>query len=63
MMNQRKVTCRPCKEENNWEIQDPNGTVLEKHYTSKTECVHAGQKLATEFSCELIVEDETESYE
>ena len=44
----KKITCRPCKEENNWEIEDQNGHVLNQHYESKTACVEAGKKLAEE---------------
>ncbi len=52
-----KVVCRPCKEQNNWEIQDPNGVVLTKHYDTKDACVCAGKRLAEECGCELCVED------
>lgn len=52
-----KVTCRPCKEQNNWEIEDANGVVLKKHYQTKDACVNAGEKLAEECGCELCVED------
>ena len=24
----KTITCRPCKEQNNWEIKDQNGNVL-----------------------------------
>lgn len=51
----KKITCRPCKEQNNWEIEDQYGQVLKKHYASKEECVCAGEKLAEECSCELCV--------
>lgn len=54
-----KVTCRPCKEENNWEIEDENGVVLNKHYQTKEACVEAGRNLANECGCELCVEDTT----
>ena len=50
-----KITCRPCKEENNWEIEDQNGVVLEKHYKSREDCVCAGNKMAEEYGCELCV--------
>ena len=46
--NKTKVTCRPCKEENNWEIEAPNGKVLSKHYNTKSECVKAGRQYAAE---------------
>lgn len=54
----KKVTCRPCKEQGNWEIQNPNGEVLKHHYQSKEDCVCAGKKLAEECGCELCVCDE-----
>lgn len=54
---EKKVTCRPCKEQNNWEIEDENGVVLKKHYQTKEECVCAGEKLACECGCELCVEN------
>lgn len=54
-----KVTCRPCKEQNNWEIEDENGNVLNKHYQTKAECVQAGKKMANECGAELCVEDST----
>ena len=31
----KKITCRPCKEKNNWEIENEFGVVLEKHYKQK----------------------------
>lgn len=52
-----KITCRPCKEENNWEIENQYGEVLEKHYASKQSCVEAGERLANECGCELDVCD------
>lgn len=56
-----KVTCRPCKEQNNWEIEDQNGVVQTKHYQTKSECVSAGRRMAQESGCELCVEDQTAS--
>lgn len=56
-MNNKNVTCRPCKEENNWEIKEPNGQVSNTHYATKQSCVAAGRKMAEEFGCELIVDD------
>lgn len=53
----KKVTCRPCKEQNNREIEDPNGHVQSKHYADKQSCVKAGEKLAEECGCELCVCD------
>ncbi len=60
-MNNNKVICRPCKEENNWEIQEPNGKVSKTHYYSKQACVTAGKKMAEEYACELVVTDEKEN--
>ncbi len=57
-MNNKNVICRPCKEENNWEIQQPNGVVSKTHYYSKNACVKAGEKMAEEYACELVVTDE-----
>ncbi len=56
----KTITCRPCKEQNNWEIEDQHGQVLEKHYSTKSACVCAGEKLAEEYGCELCVCDETQ---
>lgn len=55
-MNENKVICRPCKEQNNWEIQMPSGQVNSKHYQTKNECVNEGKKLAEEYGCDLVVE-------
>ena len=55
----KTITCRPCKEQNNWEIKNQYGTVLEKHYNTKNECVKAGQKMAAECGAELKVCDYT----
>lgn len=55
--NKNNVVCRPCKEENNWEIVDPNGHVYSKHYQTKSECVRQARKYAEEFGCELVVEE------
>ena len=57
MNKNKKVVCRPCKEENNWEIQAPDGHVYSKHYQTKAECVKQARKYAQEFACELVVED------
>ena len=54
-----KVTCRPCKEQNNWEIESPTGKVLTKHYNTKSECVKAGKAYAQEFGYELVVEEKS----
>ncbi len=53
MYNKREVTCRRCKEENNWEIESPDGKVMSKHYPSKEECLQAGLKYAEEYGCDL----------
>ena len=53
----QKVVCRPCKEENNWEIMEPNGHVQVKHYQNKNECVKKARQYAQEFGYELVVED------
>ncbi len=58
-----KVTCRPCKEQNNWEIEDANGVVLSKHYQTKDACVQAGKELACECGCDLCVQDSTQENE
>ena len=42
----KTITCRHCKEQNNWEIEV---------------CVCAGKKLATECGCGLTVCDHTET--
>lgn len=55
--NNTKVTCRPCKEENNWEIEAPNGKVLKKHYATKEACVKAGKQYAQECGAELYICD------
>lgn len=55
--NKNKVTCRPCKEQNNWEIEIPNGEVLVQHYSTKAECVREGRHLAEEYGCELDIQD------
>lgn len=56
-MNNKKIICRPCKEENNWEISMDNGEVLPQHYNTKEACVAAGKKLASEKNCCLCIED------
>lgn len=56
----KKITCRPCKEQNNWEIEDECGVVQKKHYQTKSECVCAAEKMAKECGLELCVEDECE---
>ncbi len=57
----KKVIARPCKEQGNWEIQDPNGNVMQKHYYTKEACVTAASNLANEFGCELQVEDNSKN--
>lgn len=51
----RQITCRPCKEENNWEIETPEGNVLDRHYHSRQECLEAGLRYAEEYGCDLHV--------
>ena len=51
------ITCRHCKEQNNWEIENQYGVVLEKHYATKEACVRAGKKLAEDCNCDLKVCD------
>ena len=58
--NKKNVVCRPCKEENNWEIVDPNGHVYSKHYQNKSDCVKQARKYAEEFGCELVVEEKNQ---
>lgn len=55
--NRTKIICRPCKEEDNWEIQAPNGRTLKKHYQTKAECLKAGRAYAHECGCELYICD------
>ena len=57
----KTITCRPCKEKNNWERKDQNGNVLNEHYETKEACVCAGKKLATECGCGLTLCDHTET--
>ena len=55
----KNITCRPCKEKKGqWEIQDQKGTVREKHYNSKYECVKEGRSLANEYNLDLVIENE-----
>ena len=55
----QKVFCRPCKEDNTWEIMEPNGHVQAKHYQNKNECVKKGREYAQEFGYELVVEEKS----
>ena len=59
----QKVVCRPCKEENNWEIMEPNGHVQAKHYQNKTEAVKKAREYAQEFGYELVVEEKQTNYQ
>ena len=52
-MNNRQITCRHCKEENNWEIEMPEGRVLDRHYPNRQECLEAGLRYAEEYGCDL----------
>ena len=56
----KTITCRPCKEQNNWEIENQYGVVENKHYNTKSECIKAGQKMAAECGAELNVCDYTD---
>lgn len=58
---QKKVTCRPCKEENNWEIETPGGKVLPNHFSTKAEAVRVGKKYAMEAGAELEILNKTQS--
>ncbi|MDY2888900.1 MAG: DUF2188 domain-containing protein [Candidatus Caccosoma sp.] len=62
MNRKQKVICRPCAEQNNWEIQAPDGHVYSKHYQTKQECVKQGRKYAEEFACDLVIEDKEDQY-
>ena len=53
----KTIICRPCKEENNWEIENQYGVVEEKHYNTKDECVKEGRKKASECGAELCIYD------
>ncbi len=59
MKTSKKVTCRPCKEENNWEIETPGGKVLPNHFDTKKEAVKAAKKYAMEAGAELEVLNKT----
>ncbi len=52
---QKKVICRPCKEENNWEVETPGGKVLPNHFSTKQEAVRVGKKYAMESGAELEI--------
>ena len=58
-MNKKNVICRPCKEQNNWEIEEPNGKVSKTHYNTRAACVKAGKSMSQEFGCELVVENQS----
>ena len=58
---QKKVTCRPCKEENNWEIETPGGKVLPNHFSTKKEAVQVGRKYAMEAGAEFEVLNKTQT--
>ena len=60
MKSQKKVTCRPCKEENNWEVETPGGKVLPNHFSTKQEAVRVGRKYAQEAGAELEVLNKTQ---
>lgn len=60
MKTSKKVTCRPCKEENNWEVETPGGKVLPNHFSTKAEAVRVGKKYAQEAGAELEVLNKTQ---
>ncbi len=55
----KKITCKYCSKENNWEIKDQNGNILNKHYSSKEKCIKDAKKLANECGCELCICEDT----
>ena len=55
MKSTKKVTCRPCKEQNNWEVETPGGKVLPNHFATKAEAVRVGKQYAMEAGAELEV--------
>lgn len=57
MNYKRKLTCRPCKERNDWEIETPDGEVLNKHYNTKSECLRAAHNMAEEYGYEVEVQE------
>lgn len=59
MKTSKKVTCRPCKEQNNWEIETPGGKVLPNHFDTKAEAVRVGKKYAMEAGAELEILNKT----
>ena len=38
----KSLVCRPCAEQNNWEIQMLNGEVNPKHFPTQKECEQEG---------------------
>lgn len=58
---QKKVTCRPCKEENNWEIETPGGKVLPNQFFTKAEAMRVGKKYAMEAGAEFEVLNKTQT--
>ena len=58
----KKVTCRPCKDKpGTWEIVKPNGSVCTTHYNDKNECVKEAKKMATEYACEMTIENQKQN--
>lgn len=55
----KTITCRPCKEQPNWEIEDQYGVVLDTHYAKKEDCIKEGRRLAKECGCKLTITNET----
>jgi len=61
MKSTKKVTCRPCKEQNNWEVETPGGKVLPNHFATKAEAVRVGKQYAMEAGAELEVVNKKQS--
>ena len=51
----RQFTCRPCKEQSNWEIENPEGEVMERHYPTRQQCLEAALRYAEEYGCDLHI--------
>ena len=48
----KSLVCRPCAEQNNWEIQMLNGEVNPKHFPTQKECEQEAAKLCQEYCCD-----------
>ena len=53
----KSLVCRPCAEQNNWEIQMLNGEVNPKHFPTQKECEQEAAKLCEEYGCDYVVEE------